>query len=329
MSSADRKILEKELARFFGFDNADDAADILDSILSIESNEDLLEYLSSLLGPSYSATDDISRQTFAINLQKWKNGETIDLTSQTASSSTADEKEESVEQKYNVTKKENKNTKPMQNRNNKNKKAHAKEMRRKKAMKQNRNTNTSDVSVTTSNNTQKQEAPKKPHVTTNITKSQKPVQKPQVIATTILDYSLKISNLPKGESKILCGCFGTFHKPLTNCLYCGRIVCTREEECTFCPSCNRALIYPSSLHTIFGTTNAELENAIQHKDKLLRYENEQSKKRTEVYDDEKDYYSNKTSMWLTKEERLDSEQREELRRKELHQRKKALLKDFF
>lgn len=326
MSSADRKILEKELARFFGFDNADDASDILDSLLSIESNE-LLEYLSSLLGPSSSATDDICRQTFVINLQKWKNGEAIESTSQTVSSSNVEEKEESVEQKYNVTKKENK-PKLIQNRNNKNRKAQAKEMRRKKATKQNRNTNV-DVKSASTSNTQKQEvmAPKKSPVTPNITKPQIPVQKP--ISVTILDYSLKISNLPKGEAKITCGCFGTFHKPLTNCLYCGRIACIREEECTFCPSCNRMLIHPSSLHTIFGTTNIELENAIQHKNKLLRYENEQSKKRTEVYDDEKDYYSNKTSMWLTKEERLDSEQREELRRKELHERKKALLKDFF
>jgi hypothetical protein len=34
----------------------------------------------------------------------------------------------------------------------------------------------------------------------------------------------------------VCGCYGTRHKALTNCLYCGRISCTLEgyDFCSFC-----------------------------------------------------------------------------------------------
>jgi Putative zinc finger motif, C2HC5-type len=41
---------------------------------------------------------------------------------------------------------------------------------------------------------------------------------------------------PKGKAKFECGCFGSMHKALTNCLYCGRISCEREgyDYCPFC-----------------------------------------------------------------------------------------------
>jgi hypothetical protein len=40
----------------------------------------------------------------------------------------------------------------------------------------------------------------------------------------------------RGKAKTVCGCFGTKHKALTNCLYCGRISCTEEgyDYCAFC-----------------------------------------------------------------------------------------------
>lgn len=44
------------------------------------------------------------------------------------------------------------------------------------------------------------------------------------------------SHPPKGKPSIVCGCFGSLHKPLTNCLYCGRISCEREGY-DFCPFC--------------------------------------------------------------------------------------------
>ena len=40
----------------------------------------------------------------------------------------------------------------------------------------------------------------------------------------------------RGKAKTTCGCFGTIHKALTNCLFCGRISCTKEGY-DFCPFC--------------------------------------------------------------------------------------------
>lgn len=50
----------------------------------------------------------------------------------------------------------------------------------------------------------------------------------------------KMSQPAKGKASYICGCFGTVHKPLTNCLYCGRIACIKEGY-DFCPFCGLML----------------------------------------------------------------------------------------
>lgn len=47
---------------------------------------------------------------------------------------------------------------------------------------------------------------------------------------------VKKSQPTRGKATVVCGCFGTKHKVLTNCLYCGRISCI-EEGYDFCPFC--------------------------------------------------------------------------------------------
>lgn len=44
------------------------------------------------------------------------------------------------------------------------------------------------------------------------------------------------SHPSRGKASIVCGCFGTRHQALTNCLYCGRISCIVEGYgfCAFC-----------------------------------------------------------------------------------------------
>jgi pyruvate/2-oxoglutarate dehydrogenase complex dihydrolipoamide acyltransferase (E2) component len=46
----------------------------------------------------------------------------------------------------------------------------------------------------------------------------------------------KKSHPKKGKASHVCGCFGTIHKPLANCLYCGRVSCYNEgfDFCAFC-----------------------------------------------------------------------------------------------
>jgi hypothetical protein len=48
----------------------------------------------------------------------------------------------------------------------------------------------------------------------------------------------------RGKPNVVCGCFGNVHKPLANCLYCGRISCEREgySYCAFCGN----LVEPAS-----------------------------------------------------------------------------------
>ena len=41
---------------------------------------------------------------------------------------------------------------------------------------------------------------------------------------------------PKGKAPFTCGCFGTRHAALANCLFCGRIAC-KNEGYNFCPFC--------------------------------------------------------------------------------------------
>lgn len=50
------------------------------------------------------------------------------------------------------------------------------------------------------------------------------------------DKPIRKSQPKKGKASRVCGCYGTFHKPLTNCLYCGRISCV-EEGYDYCPFC--------------------------------------------------------------------------------------------
>jgi Putative zinc finger motif, C2HC5-type len=50
------------------------------------------------------------------------------------------------------------------------------------------------------------------------------------------DRVVQKSHPKRGKAKKVCGCFGTKHNPLTNCLYCGRISCELEgyDFCAFC-----------------------------------------------------------------------------------------------
>lgn len=50
------------------------------------------------------------------------------------------------------------------------------------------------------------------------------------------EEAVKPAPPPRGKAKFDCGCFGTLHGALTNCLYCGRIACEREGY-GFCPFC--------------------------------------------------------------------------------------------
>lgn len=132
-----------------------------------------------------------------------------------------------------------------------------------------------------------------------------------------------------------CECLAQKHKLINNCISCGRIVCEQEGSgpCLFCGSLvctkeeqeilqrdsNKSQKLRKKLMGDGGERDylphqealmkAGLEKAVQHKEKLLEYDRN-SVRRTQVLDDESDYFATESNQWLSPGER------EKLRKKE-------------
>ncbi|XP_075753593.1 activating signal cointegrator 1 [Pelodiscus sinensis] len=141
-----------------------------------------------------------------------------------------------------------------------------------------------------------------------------------------------------------CECLGQKHKLINNCLTCGRIVCEQEGSgpCLFCGTlvCTKEeqdilqrdsnksqkllkkLLAGTESSGQMGTLSkdllprqearlkAGLETAVKHKDKLLEFDRT-SIRRTQVIDDESDYFATDSNQWLSKQERAVLQKREE------------------
>lgn len=159
--------------------------------------------------------------------------------------------------------------------------------------------------------------------TTTTTTTKKPTTAPKQVEPKKVPAATKPPPPPpspkKGKAKIICGCFGTIHKPLTNCLHCGRISCEKEGY-DYCPFCS-FLIEKVKIVSIPGE---EFNKAVMHKERLLQFDRENAS-RTVVYDDQADYFQNSLCTWLTEDERNDALSKEERRRRDLHSVKKHVL----
>ncbi|XP_061671308.1 activating signal cointegrator 1 isoform X2 [Syngnathoides biaculeatus] len=155
----------------------------------------------------------------------------------------------------------------------------------------------------------------------------------------------KFTNLyaKEGQDKLMvllpgrhsCECLAQKHRLINNCISCGRIVCEQEGSgpCLFCGTLvctkeeqeillrdsNKSQKLRKKLMGDGGERDylthheakmkAGLEKAVQHKDKLLEYDRT-SVKRTQVLDDESDYFGTESNQWLSTAER------DKLRKKE-------------
>ncbi|XP_018620872.2 activating signal cointegrator 1 isoform X1 [Scleropages formosus] len=151
-----------------------------------------------------------------------------------------------------------------------------------------------------------------------------------------------------------CDCLAQKHHLVNNCLTCGRIVCEQEGSgpCLFCGSLvctkeeqevlqrdsNKSQKLRRKLMGDHGTPSeaaerehlpsqearmkAGLEKAVQHKDKLLEFDRN-SVRRTQVLDDESDYFATDSNQWLSQMEREALRRREE----ELRQLRHASRRD--
>ncbi|XP_007549045.1 activating signal cointegrator 1 [Poecilia formosa] len=125
-----------------------------------------------------------------------------------------------------------------------------------------------------------------------------------------------------------CECLAQKHALINNCLSCGRIVCDQEGSgpCLFCGSlvCTREeqeilqrdsnksqklrkkLMGDAGERELLPHQEAKLkaglEKAVQHKDKLLEFDRN-SVRRTQVLDDESDYFATESNQWLSPNER--------------------------
>ncbi|XP_074862770.1 activating signal cointegrator 1 [Carettochelys insculpta] len=141
-----------------------------------------------------------------------------------------------------------------------------------------------------------------------------------------------------------CECLGQKHKLINNCLTCGRIVCEQEGSgpCLFCNTlvCTKEeqdilqrdsnksqkllkklmagaesagqmdALSKDLLPCQEARLKAGLEMAVKHKDKLLEFDRT-SVRRTQVIDDESDYFATDSNQWLSQQERKALQKREE------------------
>ncbi|NXC38553.1 TRIP4 protein, partial [Penelope pileata] len=144
-----------------------------------------------------------------------------------------------------------------------------------------------------------------------------------------------------------CECLSQKHKLINNCLVCGRIVCEQEGSgpCLFCAFVSCQVCTKEEQNVLQRDSNksqkllkklmagaessgnldakskdllprqearlkAGLEMAVKHKDKLLEFDRT-SVRRTQVIDDESDYFATDSNQWLSKQEREALQKREQ------------------
>ncbi|KAM6409577.1 activating signal cointegrator 1 [Rhynochetos jubatus] len=167
-------------------------------------------------------------------------------------------------------------------------------------------------------------------------------KKPKYVSLYTKEGQDKLAVLIPGRHT--CECLGQKHKLINNCLVCGRIVCEQEGSgpCLFCGalvctkeeqdilqrdsnksqkllkklmagaegSGNLDAISKDLLPRQEARLKAGLEMAVKHKDKLLEFDRT-SVRRTQVIDDESDYFATDSNQWLSKQEREALQKREQ------------------
>ncbi|XP_064618936.1 activating signal cointegrator 1-like isoform X2 [Lineus longissimus] len=144
----------------------------------------------------------------------------------------------------------------------------------------------------------------------------------------------------------ICQCQASKHRLVGNCMKCGRIVCDQEGSgpCVFCSTlvCNKeeqeilargskkserlrqdlmrkgmtdenGAIMKQDRHLLphaSAKLKSGFDRAVEQKERLLEYDRT-SVRRTQVIDDESDYFTTDGNQWLNKDERKKLKQREE------------------
>ena len=336
-------ILKEQLATLLSFD-LEDVGDVFEPLLEFDSEEDLLEYMSALLG---GYTEEI--QIFVKNIIRFQKGLPLLTPDQdnTSKDCANKHKEEEKKTESNITKpsapqKSLPSEIPQKSRKQQEAVKIEREKKEKKREQDGRRKRNEDQRQQLLEQHQKQqeeallEFKKKQEkerinlelaksiaemtVTDEVQQEPRKIKKTAVTkpSSSVKPQPVKKARPLKGKAKVVCGCFGTVHKALTNCLNCGRISCAKEGH-DYCPHCSN-LIENVAVSSIPG----EVDEAMLHKERLLKFDRE-SAKRTAVFDDQADYFQNSTSTWLTDNEQQEARSKDERRRRDLHTIKKHVL----
>lgn len=341
MMRDDKVRLKKQLAVLLSFDY-EDVDDIFEPLMDFDSEEDLVEYLSALLGEE---TEEISN--FVKNLLRFQKEEALELDDNTSSTSAVKtqkstpvaEVQKETELPPSIPTKSKKQQDALKIEEEKKEKRRIEELKRKKdeesrlalldAQKKEQERALQEYKRRQDEEKKSLELAKS---MTDLSITEKQISKQDVAKSSTVQLSqtrtkkqgtkqkeyAKPSKPKTGKAKVVCGCFGNVHEALTNCLHCGRISCEKEGY-DYCPHCSHLI------EEIVSTDDGEeLTKAILHKERLLKFDRE-STKRTVVYDDQADYFNNSSSTWLTESEQHDARMKEEQRQRDLHTIRKHVL----
>jgi len=300
-----KRTLEHVLETLLGFDEGE-AVDLLEHLFTIDDDNDLSEYMAQLLGDETPEMVD-----FVHSMSRYRRGESITTTAKNHDED--DQKASSKKAEIDASSRDNfaldsframaieangKGSKKSLSR-----KSSKKNQGIKSRVPPPKNVNSRKQPTSSANQSTLDRVE-------NLTSSSVRVENPAGQQQRNQQESEK-SHPVRGKPKVVCGCFGTKYKALTNCLYCGRIICEAEGY-DFCPFCGFMVEPPTG-----GNGKAFLQ-----KERLLRFDRDFAR-RTKVFDDQADYQA--PSTWMTEDEKKEAEENQ-LRHLESLKRPKQMLK---
>ena len=320
----DKRSLQHQLATLLGVDTDDDesyVADILESLLTIgDSPDDVADYLSSFVG---NENEDVRQ--LSLDIQKFKAGGTLSksgvkdgmqnvkISQDVTTSDSGDTKRKVLDEaaahrqaiknnareKHQIEKKitslKKKEVEDEQRRLWEEAVAAQKKNRSKSTITGGMRHEQSSTFTTTSSDLAQTTSSKV--LSSQTAKDVGNMNEVQIEQKKIRQLHIKPrKGIPKNKP---CGCFGNMHTPLKNCLSCGRISCELEGINDYCHFCGHLI--GEDNYCYHDHDDAKLETAMRHKENLLEFDRTAAS-RTQILDDQEDYFVAATSMWNNEQE---------------------------
>ncbi|KAL3939889.1 MAG: hypothetical protein SGBAC_005463 [Bacillariaceae sp.] len=305
MSQEGKFLLESILGKLLGFDEG--AGDLLNHLLTIESEEDLKEYLSQLLGSETPETEE-----FVANVGRYQRGEEVLYKLEKEGEEKEDEAAKVPSRQQGSSAAATKGTISNANKNKQN--ALQARKNQKQQGKKGKVPPPSKKAISASQSSSHGQSTAMATSAAAETTAQSAAASAPAAAPPVVIQKPKPPQ--RGKAEFICGCMGNRDKPLANCLYCGRIVCEREGY-GYCPYCGFLI---EEMTHVSGNNTKDDESWAQ-KERLLRFDRDFAR-RTKIFDDQADFQGPAT--WMSEEERGVAEQTQQDRLEALRRPKQVL-----